>query len=51
MSKAKFKVGDTVRILDGKGIEGYTGGYNEIMQEMCGEIRKIKKSYSTRRKR
>lgn len=42
MSKAKFKVGDTVRILDGKGIEGYTGGYNGLMREICGEIRKIR---------
>lgn len=42
MSKAKFKVGDTVRILDGSKIDGYTGGFNEVMECMCGEIRTIK---------
>lgn len=42
MSKAKFKVGDTVRILDGKGIKDYTGGYNGLMREVCGEIRTIR---------
>lgn len=42
MSKAKFKVGDTVRILDGSKIDGYTGGFNEVMKRMCGEIRTIK---------
>ena len=42
MSKAKFKVGDTVRILDGSKVDGYTGGFNEVMKCMCGEIRTIK---------
>lgn len=42
MSKAKFKVGDTVRILCGTGIEGYTGGFNDVMLALCGEIRKIR---------
>lgn len=27
MAKAKFKVGDKVIVLDGKGIDDYTGGF------------------------
>lgn len=37
--KAKFKVGDKVRILDGSKIKNYTCGWNE--QEMGKYIGKI----------
>ncbi|MBR5941550.1 MAG: hypothetical protein IKZ88_09875 [Neisseriaceae bacterium] len=42
MSKAIFKIGDTVRIIDGSKIHGYVGGFNEAMGGFVGEIRKIK---------
>lgn len=38
MSKAKFKVGDKVRILDGSKIHDYTGGYGRDMIAHEGEI-------------
>lgn len=34
----KFKIGDKVKIIDGSGIDGYTGGWVEGMHELCGEI-------------
>lgn len=40
MSKAKFKVGDKVRILDGSKIKDYTGGW--CMSDHIGEIHTIK---------
>ncbi len=40
MSKAKFKVGDKVRILDGSKIKDYTGGW--CMGNHIGEIHTIK---------
>lgn len=43
MAKAKFKVGDKVRILDGSKIENYTGGWSLFgMQENVGEVVTIK---------
>lgn len=43
MAKAKFKVGDKVRILDGSKIENYTGGWSPWgMQENVGEVVTIK---------
>lgn len=40
MGKAKFKVGDRVRILDGSKIKDYTGGW--CMRNHIGEIHTIK---------
>lgn len=40
--KAKFKVGDKVRILDGSKIEGYMGGYTDSMKKFVGKICTIK---------
>lgn len=37
----KFKVGDTVRVLDGKNIEGYAGGWTSIMGEYVGKVGKV----------
>lgn len=37
----KFKIGDRVKIIDGSGIEGYTGGWVETMYGLCGEIATI----------
>lgn len=42
MSKAKFKVGDKVRILDGSKIKNYTGGYPANMKQYTGRIVTIK---------
>ena len=43
MAKAKFKVGDKVRILDGSKIENYTGGWSTWgMQEDVGKVVTIK---------
>lgn len=39
---AKFKIGDTVRILDGSTIPEYTGGWGGKMERKIGNIRKIK---------
>lgn len=39
---AKFKIGDTVRILDGSTIPEYTGGWFGDMKRKIGNIRKIK---------
>lgn len=38
---SKFKVGDTVRVLDGKNIEGYAGGWNYLMGKYVGKVGKI----------
>jgi hypothetical protein len=38
----KFKIGDRVKIIDGSGIDGYTGGWVEDMYELCGEIGIVK---------
>lgn len=38
----KFNIGDTVKILDGSKIDGYTGGFNGIMRVHCGETSKIR---------
>lgn len=43
MSKAKFKVGDKVRILDGSNIDRFTGGYYFYMQNYTGNIVTITK--------
>lgn len=44
MSKAKFKVGDKVKILDGKGILDYTGGWNELYMAKCvGNVATVRK--------
>lgn len=40
MSKAKFKVGDKVRILDGSKIKNYTGGW--VMSDRVGKIGTIR---------
>jgi len=43
MAKAKFKVGDKVKILDGSKIENYTGGWSLCgMQDDVGKIVTIK---------
>ena len=42
MSKAKFKVGDKVRILDGSHIKDFTGGYPAPMKKEIGRIATIK---------
>lgn len=43
MAKAKFKVGDKVKILDGSKIENYTGGWSTWgMQEDVGKVVTIK---------
>ena len=43
MAKAKFKVGDKVRILDGSKIDNYTGGWSLWgMQEDVGKVVTIK---------
>lgn len=43
MAKAKFKVGDKVRILDGSKIENYTGGWSTWgMKEDVGKVVTIK---------
>ena len=34
----KFKVGDKVRVLDGKGIEDYTGGWSIGMEKYIGKV-------------
>lgn len=39
--KPKFKIGDKVRILDGKNIRSYTGTWVGSMELHIGEIRKI----------
>lgn len=36
MAKAKFKVGDKVIVLDGKGIDDYTGGFVGEMKKYIG---------------
>lgn len=44
MAKAKFKVGDKVKILDGSKIENYTGGWSTWgMKEDVGKVVTIKK--------
>lgn len=45
MSKSKFKVGDTVRILDGSKIKGYTGGWFSHMTRHVGKITTIESLY------
>lgn len=41
---AKFKIGDRVKILDGKNIELYTGGWNYLdMKDFIGEVGEITK--------
>lgn len=45
MSKAKFKVGDKVRILDGSKIKGYTGGWFSHMTRHVGKITTIESLY------
>lgn len=42
MSKAKFKVGDKVRILDGSKIERFTGGFVNNMKQYIGRVTTIK---------
>lgn len=39
----KFKVGDVVRILDGKHIPDYTDGWNEYMEKHVGKCYKVAK--------
>jgi len=39
----KFKVGDRVRVLDGSGIEGYTGGWSPGMKEYVGKVATVRK--------
>ncbi len=38
---AKFKVGDKVKILDGSGINNYSGGWNDYMSEQIGKISEV----------
>ena len=43
MSKAKFKVGDKVKILDGTGISDYTGGWNRLdMTAFVGQVAEVR---------
>ena len=37
----KFQVGDVVRVLDGKDIPNYTGGWAEIMKRHVGDCCKV----------
>lgn len=43
---AKFKVGDKVRILDGRGIDNYEGGFTSDMVDRIGEVVTIKEVHS-----
>ena len=40
--KAKFKVGDRVRILDGSNIKNYTGGFAQGMKKYVGKVFVVK---------
>ena len=42
---AKFKVGDKVKILDGSGINNYSGGWNDYMSEQIGKISEVIEVY------
>lgn len=49
--KAKFKIGDKVRILNGRNIKNYTGGFTHGMRRLVGEemtIRKIEEQSENR---
>lgn len=40
----KFKVGDSVRVLDGSGIEDYVGGWTSCMERYIGKIGVVKQA-------
>ena len=37
----KFKVGDTVKVLDGKNIKDYAGTWTSEMEKYVGEVGKV----------
>lgn len=41
MEKAKYRVGDKVKVLDGSNIENYAGGWLDDMERYVGETMKI----------